>query len=563
MAEVKNVAQLLTAMARQYSSREAILAPVGVSARHRVKFQALTFAELENLVNAYAAHVSAHGLRPGMRVLMMMRPGLEFTAAAFAMFKIGAVPVFIDPGMGRSNFLNCVRSTQPEALLAISAVHWLRHLFRGSFRSVKIAISCGACPPPGVTRLETAATPANIKTNGAAVYETYDNAIDDMAAILFTTGSTGPAKGVEYTHQTFLTQVETIRQVYDAGPQHVDMSAFPLFALFAVAMGMKSVIPKMDFTRPAQADPRIIINIVRDQQVSFSFGSPAFWRTVADYAIHHHIRLDSLKTVLMAGAPVNAELHRKVKQIINPHGETRVPYGATEALPITDFNGTEMLRETAIKSAEGEGYCVGYPNPGMTIKVIADTPGPIEQWDDRLVLPPCQKGEIAVRGKVVTARYYQNPDATALAKITDADRQVWHRLGDMGYFDTKGRLWFCGRKNHRVITPAMTYYSVCTEAVFNNHPRVFRTALVGVAGADGITVPVLMVQPRPAHFPNTEGKRQAFIRELRKTGENYDYSKNIETFLFLSDFPVDIRHNAKIFREKLAVTAARMMAAGT
>jgi len=561
MAEIRNVAELLTAAAQQYRDRDAVLAPVALDSDHHVTFQSLTFAQLENLVNAYSRYFVDHGIRPGMKALMMMRPGLEFTAAAFAMFKTGAVPVLIDPGMGRRNFLNCVRNTRPEALVALSAVHWLRYLVPGSFRSVKLAFSGGKLPPPGVFRLEKAATPESIRANAAPVeFAAHRGRLEDPAAILFTTGSTGPAKGVEYTHKTFITQVETIRKVYGTGPHYVDMSAFPLFALFAVVLGMKSVIPQMDFTRPAHADPQTIINIVNSQQVSFSFGSPAFWRTVAGYCVQHHLRLSSLKLVLMAGAPVDAELHRLVKQAIAPDGETRVPYGATEALPISDFNGTEMLAETAAKTARGEGYCVGYPNPGMTIRIIRCRDEVIPRWNPNEMLPPFEKGEIVVRGDVVTAAYHQLPEATAKAKILDYDGGIWHRMGDIGYVDDQGRIWFCGRKNHRVVTPEITCYSVCTEAIFNHHPQVRRTALVGVPDAAGKTVPVLMIQPQLNAMPDSAAEREKFIADLRDLGKDYPFCAAIREFLFLPEFPVDIRHNAKIFREKLAVKAAQMLA---
>ncbi|MDD3119178.1 MAG: AMP-binding protein, partial [Victivallales bacterium] len=180
--------------------------------------------------------------------------------------------------------------------------------------------------------------------------------------------------------------------------------------------------------------------------------------------------------------------------------------------------------------------------------------GPIDTWDEALVLPPGEKGEITVKGEVVTAGYYQLPQATAAAKITDSDGGIRHRMGDMGYFDESGRLWFCGRKNHRVVTATQTYYSVCSEAIFNAHPRVFRTALVGV-GKGNDTMPVLWVQPKPGKMPQTADDAAQFIRELKEMAAPYPICSGIDTFLFRREFPVDIRHNAKIFREKLAVMA--------
>ncbi len=553
-----NIACLLPEMARQYATRCALSESVSVDKLSLVSYRDITFAGLEDLSNAYARLFADNGLGMGTRTLVMMRPGIELTAAVFALFKVGAVPILIDPGMGKANLLECIESTSPEALVAISMVHWLKYVYRKSFASVKYSFSFGTFPPLTVKRLEKAGTVDSIGTNGAAKFEIADTTRNDQAAILFTTGSTGPPKGVVYTHETFLSQIEIISSVYGVTPDLVDMSGFPLFALFAVAMGMKSVIPKMDFTRPAQVNPQVIINTVKDHKVSFSFGSPALWRTVVSYCILNDFKMPTLKKVLMAGAPVTAELHDAVKMIIALDGETMVPYGATEALPITSFTGYQVLKNTARKSAAGGGHCVGYVNKGLTIKIIKATNDIIENWDDNLALPDGEIGEIVVKGPVVTKEYFNKPEATAQAKIYDSDGQVWHRMGDVGYFDEEGRLWFCGRKAHRVITPKGILYSVCVESVFNNHPNVFRSALVGVEH-HGITLPVLLIEPHEGKFPKNSFERKAFIHALLKTSAHYEFCSEVTRFLFMKEFPVDIRHNAKIFREKLAVQAAEII----
>ncbi|MFA6104388.1 MAG: fatty acid CoA ligase family protein [Victivallaceae bacterium] len=549
-----NISRLLTEAAGKYEDREALFAPRGRGNDGNFQYSVLTFRQLENLVNAYALAFSRRGIVRNTRVLMLLKPGLEFAAAVFAVYKTGAVPVLIDPGMGTKNLLGCIRQTLPEAVIAISPAHWVRLLFRKHFPCAKIFFSLGKFPPPGCERLEDVVSIETIRHGLKFDFETANTTLDDTAAIVFTTGSTGPPKGVVYTHRTFKTQVELIREVYGAGPDYIDMSAFPLFALFAVILGMPSVIPQMDFTRPARVNPENIIRPVLDKKISFSFGSPALWRTVSQYCIANNIRLPSLKKVLMAGAPVTAELHRAVKQIIAADGEIMVPYGATEALPVANFTGGEMLAETAVLTARGKGYCVGYPNPGIDIRVITPAEGEIKSWSDQFVLPPAEIGEIVVRGDVVKKEYFNNPRHNLMSTITDAGGVRWHRMGDMGYFDAKGRLWFCGRKNHRVITPERTYYSVCSEAIFNQHPDVSRTALTGVNSR-----PVLFIEPRPGKFPENQAARTRFISELKELGQAYPFTSGIQTFLFHRSFPVDIRHNAKIFREKLAILAAKTL----
>lgn len=535
-----NIAEYLDQAAARYESKTALYDPLIRGSDGLFHYRTLSFRELSDLSKAYAQAFYESGIIQGTRVLLLMKPGLEFAAAVFAIYRIGAAPVIIDPGMGLRNMRRCIEQTTPEAMIAVSQVHWFRKFSPTCFKSVKIAWGIGMLLPPGVKNISA------VKIQPEIDFPPVATRLDDMAAIVFTTGSTGPPKGVVYTHKIFKSQIANIREVYQAGPDYVDMSAFPLFALFAVITGMPSIIPKMDFTRPAKVNPENIIREINTHKVSFSFGSPALWRTVADYAIAHNLRMPGLKKVLMAGAPVLDDLHSKVLRVIAEDGDTWVPYGATESLTTATFTGREMIRETAAATRQGQGYCVGYINPGMTVKVIKVIDGPINQWNDSLELPPNERGEIVVRGDVVKAAYFNNPKATSESEIPDPDGK-WHRIGDIGYFDTQGRLWFCGRVTHRVFADNMIYYPVCSEAVFNAHPQVFRTALV--QGPNQTTV--LFVEPIPGSFPNSKHKKQ-LISELLELGKQYPFTNLITDIRFVSKFPVDIRHNAKIFREKLS-----------
>lgn len=565
-----NIAEYLKESAGKYSDRDAIFVPVGRDKAGQVCYDHLTFKQLDELSDRYAGEFRRSGIVKGVKTLMLLRPGLDFIAAVFAVFKTGAVPVLIDPGMGKKNLLRAIRDTAPEALIAIAPVHWLKLLYRSTFRSIKISFSAGKFAPPWVMKLEKIQQEINEKDSRIEPVST-----DDMAAILFTTGSTGPAKGVVYTHGIFIAQTELIRETYHAGPDEMDMPGFPLFALFSAALGMSCVIPDMNPSRPADVDPERIIEAIENHKVTFSFGSPALWRKVAMYCLEKNITLPTLKRVLMAGAPVSAELHEMLRKTISQEGETMVPYGATEALPIVSFTGREMLAETAERTAIGKGYCVGYPLDGITVKIIQATEDIITDWDESLVLPEKKIGEIVVKGPVVTAEYYKRAAQTEAAKIKDPDGRLWHRMGDVGYFDSKGRLWFCGRKGHRVITSKRTYYPVCCEAIFNQHDEVFRTALVGVGEGNAVK-PVLIVETfhndelpkclecgsRSACHNNREPgleDRERIIDELKVLGVKYGITADINDFLFHPGFPVDIRHNAKIFREKLSIWAGKKL----
>ncbi|MFQ3593344.1 MAG: peptide synthase, partial [Gemmataceae bacterium] len=207
-------------------------------------------------------------------------------------------------------------------------------------------------------------------------------------------------------------------------------------------------------------------------------------------------------------------------------------------------------------TAEGKGVCVGLPVPGVDIRIIRITDEPLPSWDDALCLPGGSVGEIVVRGPIVTARYFRRDQATALHKIRDGDT-FWHRMGDVGYLDERGRLWFCGRKSHRVETAAGTLHTIPCEGVFNTHPAVYRTALVGVPQPKGTKVPVLCIELEPKAAAEVD--RELVVRQLHEIGAQYEHTRDIRLFLFHPGFPVDVRHNSKIFREKLAVWAAQKL----
>jgi len=202
-------------------------------------------------------------------------------------------------------------------------------------------------------------------------------------------------------------------------------------------------------------------------------------------------------------------------------------------------------------TGEGHGVCVGRPVKSITLAIIAISDGPVDAWSDELTLPAWEVGEITVRGPQVSKEYLNRPEATRMAKIPDQSGGVWHRMGDVGYLDGSGRIWFCGRKTHRVQTLKGTIYTIPVEGVFNTHPKIFRTALVGL-GLKGSQQPVLCVE---LETKATKPEQELIRRELLELGSRYPHTKQIREILFHPAFPVDIRHNAKIFREKLAVWA--------
>ncbi len=538
-----NIASYLPVMAEKYPEKKAVIAP----SSRRVSYEHYTFSQLEEVSNRYAAGFKALGMKKSDRVVLFVKPGLDFIAITFALFKIGAVPVLIDPGMGKKNLLACIALVKPTGFIAIPIAHAMRVLYGKYFKSVRHFVTVGRRWFWGGDTLDGIA-----KASGAN-FGMCVTKRSDMAAILFTTGSTGAPKGVVYEHGMFDAQLKSIKRAYNITKDDVDLPAFPLFALFDAAWGITSVIPDMNPAKPVLADPAKIIRAINDHSVSITFGSPAIWDNVGKYCVERGVRLPSLKRILMAGAPVPAAVLQRFRDILPHDGDTHTPYGATESLPVASIPGSEILRETAKMTAAGKGCCVGAPVPGMTVRIIRLTDDVISEWDDSLLLPAGEVGEIAVKGDVVTKQYFGREKATNLAKIP-CDDELWHRMGDVGYFDEKGRLWFCGRKAHRVITKDRTLFSVMCEGVFNSHEDVFRSALVRV-GKAGQKVPVIIIQPQEGKMPQTDADKDRFKNELLKIGGKNSLTADIKEILFHPAFPVDIRHNAKIFREKLAIWA--------
>src|SRR5512133_434492 len=541
--KIVNISRPLTDMARLQPDTPAIIFPQ--------KGRTLTFRELDLESNRIAAGLMRLGIGRGMRTALLVPPSPELFALTCALFKVGAVPVFIDPGIGARNMKGCLAEAEPEAFIGIPKAHLARRLLGWGRASIRLTVVVGGGSLWGGVPL----TEVTRRQIGDLPFVPADTLCDDPAAILFTSGSTGPPKGAVYTHGTFAAQVAALRELYDIRPGEIDLPTFPLFALFAPALGMTALIPQMDFTRPGTVDPRQILGPAAEYSATTMFGSPALLNRVGRYAEKHDIKLTGLKRVISAGAPVPAAVLKRFAAQLPDDAEIFTPYGATEALPVSSIGSREVLGETGAMTGDGHGVCVGLPVASITLAIIAVSDAPVEVWSDDLALPTWEVGEIAVRGPQVSRAYLNRPEATRMAKIPDPDGGVWHRMGDVGYLDADGRIWFCGRKAHRVVTSKAVLYTIPVEGIFNTHPAVFRTALVGV-GRMGSQQPVLCVE---LETKTTKSDQELIRRELLELGSRYPHTKNIRQILFHPAFPVDIRHNAKIFREKLAVWAGEKL----
>ncbi|GAB6196436.1 olefin beta-lactone synthetase [Lysobacter xanthus] len=550
MTEACNIAAALPRLARERAGQVAMRCPGtrGPDGLARYDIE-LTYGQLDARSDAIAAGLAKRGVARGTRTVVMVRPSPEFFLLMFALFKAGAVPVLVDPGIDRRALRQCLDEADAEAFIGIPLAHVARRLL-GWSRRARLRITTGrraVLADDTLARVEAAGAGA-----GAQLADTQP---DDIAAILFTSGSTGVPKGVVYRHRHFVAQAAMLRDALGIREGEVDFPTFPPFALFGPALGLTSIIPDMDATRPAKADPRRLHAAIERFGVQQLFGSPALMRVLAESGAP----LPTLRRVTSAGAPVPADVVARMRELLPDEAGFYTPYGATECLPVAVIESRE-LQATRAATEAGQGTCVGRAVAPNEVRLIRIDDAPIEAWSDDLLVAAGQVGEITVAGPTATDTYFRRDSATRSAKIRESlaggGMRIVHRMGDVGWFDADGRLWFCGRKTQRVETAAGPLYTEQVEPVFNRHPDVRRSALVGL-GATGAQRPVLCVElearVEASQWPRIE-------RELRDIAQGHVHLAGIATFLRHPSFPVDIRHNAKIGRETLAHWAASKVA---
>ena len=545
MTDTANIADFLPEMAARQPDATAIICPWGR------RGGSLTYDQLNQRSARIARGLEAVGIGHGVRTVLMVPPGLDLFPLAFGLFRAGAVPVLVDPGIGLKHLKACLGNAEPEAFIGVPKAQAARAVLGWAKVTVRTRITVGRRLFWGghtLDQIEELGSDAD--ANAVAATEA-----DDVAAIVFTSGSTGPPKGVVYHHRNFAAQVEAIRTAYDIKPGEVNLPTFPLFALFDPALGMTTVVPDMDPTRPARVDPRKIIEPIQEYGVTIMFGSPALLDTVGRWGAENGVKLESVRCVISAGAPVPPRVIERFQSLLRDDAAIHTPYGATESLPVATTSSHEILSETRHATDKGGGTCVGRPVSSIEAAVIAIDDAPIESWDESLKIAAGEIGEIVVKGPQVTREYFNAAGHTALAKINDGEG-IRHRMGDLGYFDDQGRLWFCGRKSQRVRSADGTLFTVPCESVFNTHPEVFRTALVGV-GEAGSELPVLCVELEKGVG---RAEHDRIRTELLELGSGFEHTKGIRTVLFHPGFPVDIRHNAKIGRGQLASWATPKVA---
>ena len=543
----KNIGKAISQQAAVFPHRDALILPYRNWYGKRI-YKHYSYQYLDQLTEDLAKGILSAGLQPKDRCIIMLKPSLAFFTLTFALFKSGVIPVFIDPGMGFRKLKACLIRSRPVAFIGGNKAHLIRLIFGCPFFPKKLTLTVNSYFPSCLSL--SSLKKIGQKVSGMTLPNIQG---EDTAAILFTSGSTGKPKGAEYLHRHFMSQIESLKTNLAIRDGERDLCTFPLFALFAPALGMTAIVPDMNFIRPASVKLKAITDPLSQFQITNLFGSPALIKTLCGQ-MDLKKKLPYLKRVVTAGAPVSPKILAQFKNHLEDQCPIFTPYGATEALPIAITQSTEILEETYNATRTGAGICVGLPVPEIVVMIMKITDSPIKELLETDLLDTEEIGEIIVSGPQVTERYLNDKTSTDDNKIFDRiGSRLFHRMGDCGYLDHHGRLWFCGRKSQRVMVDEhTTLHTIACESVFNEHPLVNRTALVGL-GSRPRQKPVLCIE---SEHRLTFAQKETILSAYRQKSSSIPKVKSIQSFLFYQGtFPVDIRHNAKIFRENLTAWA--------
>ena len=550
--DVFNLADIALEVSRRDGERIAVIEPAGKNPDGSRRYRRYTYRELSAEAESVAVGLRDLGIAERTRTVFMAPPSYAACVAGVALTRVGATTVWIDPSVGYLNVAERLRRLDIEAFVGLPLAHLARLTFGWGPRLLSRAVSIGPATCPGTHSLASLRRPAPATPQPPRV------TASDAAAIMYTTGSTGPAKPALYRHTNMCNIFRLVHRTWrfaERGGVAIDMPVFPAFFTVGLSAGGTVVVPPIDYVRqgPADVDPRALLEVIGDCGVQTLFASPVILESLARLG-REGARAPTLHTVVGGGAPLYASVIAPLREMIAADGEVHADYGATEALPATEMPGAEAMAETYAATARGAGLCVGRPFAGVTVKIIEIVDGPIGTLADARELPTGKIGEVIVRGPHISPEYADDPASTAKNKIADEGGGVWHRLGDAGYLDTQGRLWCAGRLGHRIVLPTGPLFPLLCEPIFDAHPSVRRSGLVGVRTAAGALVPVICIELEDSSL---RGDALARLRaELLRLAAGNATTAQIRHVLFHPRLPVDPRHNSKIERPALAKWAA-------
>ena len=512
-----------------------------------------SWAELSRRVSDLAAGLSAAGVGAGDRVALLLEPSTDLTAAVYAVWRAGGVIVVADKGLGFRGMRRALRGAAPDHVLGAA-----RGLAAARLMGLPGSRISARRTSPALRRaLRAEHDLAALEVLGRSAPAPAEWPPDSDCAVVFTSGATGPAKGVVYTQRQVAAQLDLVRRTYRLTQDDALVAAFAPFSLLGPGLGIGSAVPDIDVTAPGSLTAAKLADAAAAVGATVVFASPAALRRVAATASEltpdQRSALGRVRLLMSAGAPVPTPLLRSLREVL-PSAEAHTPYGMTEALPVTDVSLDEIEAAGA-----GEGVCVGRPVPGVEVRTsplsASGVPG------GPLSAQPGIRGEVCVRAAHVKDRY----DALWATEHAAARFAGWHRTGDVGHLDGEGRLWIEGRLAHVIVTAEGVVTPVGVEQRVERLPSVSAAAAVGV-GPIGAQVVVVVVVPSGGAAPGGFAARlRGGSASLAAADEDLDRSVRevagveVAAVLVAAGLPVDIRHQSKVDRQELARRATRLL----
>ena len=491
--------------------------------------ETIDFATFTQRVEAVAVGLRRQGLLEGDRVAMLTPPGIDLLVAVYGVWRAGGVTVIADRGLGLRGLGRAVASTRPRWSVGPRRAGLAKSLLRWAPRSEHLDVATLIAEPVATDELPPEPGP------------------DAPAAILFTSGATGPAKGVRYRHGQLAAQRDALAATYAITGSDRLVAAFAPFALYGPALGVPTALTDCDVTTPGELTAQALDEACFELDATMAFASPAALANVVATARSHggvYRGISSLRLVFSAGAPVPAETLHAIAALA-PDASIHTPYGMTEALPVADIDLDGI--DAAEAAGDGRGVCVGPPVHGAEVCIV---PMRFDAVDGvPVAVRTGETGEILVRAPWVSDGYLGRWETERLARPGDG----WHRSGDVGHLDRDGRLWVEGRSVHVIdaaggaITPVPVERAVERALSPDGRVTAGRVAAVGV-GPAGCQQLVVVVE-RKEEEPGLAGRELAAAVRAVVTDP-------VAAVLLSRRLPVDIRHNAKIDRTAVADWAA-------
>ncbi len=493
----------------------------------------ITYRELWDAVDRFGSAIREYGMEPGNRIILMIPMSIDLYIAMLGIIKAGGVAVFVDPWIGMRQVAEFCAFSEPSGFIGIPKSHLLR-LFSSKLRKLPLTVTTGRL---AVVRPAKYNFKSMIGHNNSS--PVHNSLPEDSALITFTSGSSGIPKGANRTHGFLDAQYNALNTEFPYLDSDIDMPMFPVFALCNLANGLPSIIPDMDFRAVASVDGEAVFRRMQHYRVTTATASPPFFDKLADYVMTGNKPGLNLRRILTGGAPVRDEQLKNWRNAF-PNTEIQIVYGSTEAEPVSHISLEERL---AVKGRGG--FCTGKPSKLVKTEIIGINRATVDAGEDMksLVLETGETGELIVSGKHVCKDYFNNPGAVRENKITDWNGEVWHRMGDTGYFDEQGRFWLVGRVHSTIFRNGVAVHpQLIEQAARSNDSRISNIAAIGLPDQELGEKVALVIQSS-----HDEGILEPDIKtRLADAGLAID-----EIIVRNKPLPVDPRHNSKIDYAKL------------